>query len=137
MTGFDKRESPADPSRDDEAFAAAEQRPAQQQEADRHRRHRNKGKGEQVEQPRCSRREKACNYGPLASPVVGKAAGPDARDDSGRKLAASNQADHECSKAKALVDVQGQHWQGDADNRKPVSTAPMTGSNTVKAKGRV
>ena len=65
------------------------------------------------------------------APAVGVVARPHARDQRGRELTARDETDHEGAEAKALMHMQRQHRQREANDQKATRTTPMIGSSAL------
>ena len=110
-------------SRDDEAFADAEQRAAKQQNDHRHRRSVGKAQREEIEEP-----SRGCDHQPGYDGVLGAArvripACPNPRQDCSPKLAACHKPDQKRPEAKTLMDVQWQHRYCQADDNAGLEVA--------------
>ena len=97
-------------------YISAEQHPAEQQNGHGARRRGGEAKRQEIEKPGRGGDHQAGDDGSLRAPGVGMPARPDARDDRGAELAAGDEADQERAEAKALMDMQREHRQGEADD---------------------
>ncbi len=105
---IDEAEAPSHRAGDDEAFRAAEQRAAEQEDHDRRQRRVQEPERQDVEQPRSSRRAQPGDDRALGAAPVGVAARPDPRNQRCPELAAGDEADDEGAQPQLLKHMQ---WQ--------------------------